>query len=95
MEEKCWKQTMLDQGITWCKVIGKYAVGVRAAFTPANDPACWLLLVFFWASKRPDDYQLIPKPFFFPNVVTILLSQISFSAQFPEGSTSALRLECA
>lgn len=99
MENKYWKQTMLEQSIIWCKVIRKYAMGVRAMSIHTCQWSSLLTvasLFFFRSSKRPDDYQLIPKPFF-QNVVLkiILLSWISFSAQFPEGrSTLILRLEC-
>lgn len=93
MKNKYWKQIPLEENIIWCKAIHKYAMEASATSVHTCQRSSQLTVAsLFWSSTRPDDYRPIPKPFF-QNTVIILLSQISFIAQFPEQSTSVLRLE--
>lgn len=88
---------MLEQSIIWCKVICKYAMEVRAMSTHTCQRSSRLTVAsLFLIQQKTRWLSTHSKAVFFQNVVTILLSQISFSAQLPERrSTSVSRLERA
>lgn len=96
MKDKYWKQTLLKQTIIWCKVICKCVMEVRAMSIHTCQWSSQLTVASLLFDRAKDQMTVDPfQSLFFQNVVTILLSQISFSVQFPErSSTSVLRLEC-